>query len=203
LSATKDTYKTIDNAITNILYKEKNSKFFGFVYPVLNETDVKRYLEAVKKEHHAARHWCYAYQIGTSQRKFRVNDDGEPNNTAGMPIYGQIQSFDVTNTLIIVVRYFGGVKLGVGGLIQAYKTTAQLALESCKIVEKTINIEFSIAFEYKNMNTVMRVIKEKNLTIVHQQLELSCIIIIAVRKRLAETIFKIFDAIYGVTIKEI
>lgn len=203
MSATKDTYKTIDNAITNILYKEKNSKFFGFVYPVLNETDVKRYLEAVKKEHHAARHWCYAYQIGTSQRKFRVNDDGEPNNTAGMPIYGQIQSFDVTNTLIIVVRYFGGVKLGVGGLIQAYKTTAQLALESCKIVEKTINIEFSIAFEYKNMNTVMRVIKEKNLTIVHQQLELSCIIIIAVRKRLAETIFKIFDAIYGVTIKEI
>jgi uncharacterized YigZ family protein len=203
LSATKDTYKTIDNAITNILYKEKNSKFFGFVYPVLNETDVKRYLEAVKKEHHAARHWCYAYQIGTSQRKFRVNDDGEPNNTAGMPIYGQIQSFDVTNTLIIVVRYFGGVKLGVGGLIQAYKATAQLALESCKIVEKTINIEFSIAFEYKNMNTVMRVIKEKNLTIVHQQLELSCIIIIAVRKRLAETIFKIFDAIYGVTIKEI
>ena len=203
MSATKDTYKTIDNAITNILYKEKNSKFFGFVYPVLNETDVKRYLEAVKKEHHAARHWCYAYQIGTSQRKFRVNDDGEPNNTAGMPIYGQIQSFDVTNTLIIVVRYFGGVKLGVGGLIQAYKATAQLALESCKIVEKTINIEFSIAFEYKNMNTVMRVIKEKNLTIVHQQLELSCIIIIAVRKRLAETIFKIFDAIYGVTIKEI
>jgi len=203
LSATKDTYKTIDNAITNILYKEKNSKFFGFVHPVLNETDVKRYLEAVKKEHHAARHWCYAYQIGTSQRKFRVNDDGEPNNTAGMPIYGQIQSFDVTNTLIIVVRYFGGVKLGVGGLIQAYKATAQLALESCKIVEKTINIEFSIAFEYKNMNTVMRVIKEKNLTIVHQQLELSCIIIIAVRKRLAETIFKIFDAIYGVTIKEI
>lgn len=203
MSATKDTYKTIDNAITNILYKEKNSKFFGFVHPVLNETDVKRYLEAVKKEHHAARHWCYAYQIGTSQRKFRVNDDGEPNNTAGMPIYGQIQSFDVTNTLIIVVRYFGGVKLGVGGLIQAYKATAQLALESCKIVEKTINIEFSIAFEYKNMNTVMRVIKEKNLTIVHQQLELSCIIIIAVRKRLAETIFKIFDAIYGVTIKEI
>lgn len=203
MSATKDTYKTISKAITNILYKEKNSKFFGFVYPVLNETDVKQYLEAVKKEHHAARHWCYAYQIGTSQTKFRVNDDGEPNNTAGMPIYGQIQSFDVTNTLIIVVRYFGGVKLGVGGLIQAYKTTAQLALESCKIVEKTINIEFSIAFEYKNMNTVMRVIKEKNLTIVHQQLELSCIIIIAVRKRLAETIFKIFDANYGVTIKEI
>ena len=203
MSDTKDTYKTITNAITNILHKEKNSKFFGFVYPVLNETDVKQYLEAVKKEHHAARHWCYAYQIGTSQRKFRVNDDGEPNNTAGMPIYGQIQSFDVTNTLIIVVRYFGGVKLGVGGLIQAYKTTAQLALESCKIVEKTINIEFSIAFEYKNMNTVMRVIKEKNLTIVHQQLELSCIIIIAVRKRLAETIFKIFDANYGVTIKEI
>ncbi len=203
MSATKDTYKTISKAITNILYKEKNSKFFGFVYPVLNETDVKQHLEAVKKEHHAARHWCYAYQIGTSQTKFRVNDDGEPNNTAGMPIYGQIQSFDVTNTLIIVVRYFGGVKLGVGGLIQAYKTTAQLALESCKIVEKTINIEFSIAFEYKNMNTVMRVIKEKNLTIVHQQLELSCIIIIAVRKRLAETIFKIFDANYGVTIKEI
>lgn len=196
-----DIYKTITSPVEGILFKEKNSKFFGFAYPVLNEDDVKAYLEQVKKEHHAARHWCYAYQIGTEQKIFRANDDGEPCNSAGMPIYGQIQSFDVTNILIIVVRYFGGVKLGVGGLIQAYKTTAQLTLEACNIIEKTINIEYIISFEYKHMNTVMRVIKEKQLNIINQQLELSCNITISVRKTLADNIYRIFENIYGVSIK--
>ena len=135
----KDTYNTIKRSTEGILFKEKNSKFFGFAYPVLNEDEVKFYLENLKKEHHSARHWCYAYQIGTETIAYRANDDGEPSNSAGMPIYGQIQSFDVTNILVVVVRYFGGVKLGVGGLISAYKTTAQLTLETCTIVEKTIN----------------------------------------------------------------
>lgn len=134
---------------------------------------------------------------------YRANDDGEPNNSAGMPIYGQIQSFDVTNILIVVVRYFGGVKLGVGGLINAYKTTAQLSLESAKILTKTINIEYLIQFDYKNMNTVMRIIKEKNLNITNQKLELDCQITISVRKNDAKQIFEIFDSLFEITIKKI
>ncbi|MEY2702357.1 MAG: hypothetical protein RLY43_990 [Bacteroidota bacterium] len=106
----KDTYKTIAASVTEILFKEKNSKFIGYAFPILHEEEVKTHIETLKKEHFSARHWCYAYQIGTEQLKFRVNDDGEPNNSAGMPIYGQIQSFEVTNTLVVVVRYFGGVK---------------------------------------------------------------------------------------------
>lgn len=120
-----------------------------------------------------------------------------------MPIYGQIQSFDVTNILIVVVRYFGGVKLGVGGLINAYKTTAQLSLESAKILTKTINIEYLIQFDYKNMNTVMRIIKEKNLNITNQKLELDCQITISVRKNDAKQIFEIFDSLFEITIKKI
>ncbi len=197
-----DVYKTIVRSAEGILFKEKNSKFFGYTYYVTNEEEAKTYLEQVKKEHHSARHWCYAYQIGTEKISFRVNDDGEPSNSAGMPIYGQIQAFGVTNIIVIVVRYFGGVKLGVGGLIQAYKTTAQLALESSKITEKTINIEYLLSFEYKDMNKVMRITKEKQLQITNQQLELSCTITISIRKSLADDIFNIFDAIYGVTIKK-
>lgn len=115
--STKDTYKTITQASPETLFKEKNSKFFGYAFSVTNEEEVKEILTQLKKDHFSARHWCYAYQIGTENIQYRANDDGEPNNSAGMPIYGQIQSFDVTNVLVVVVRYFGGVKLGVGGLI--------------------------------------------------------------------------------------
>ena len=134
---------------------------------------------------------------------FRANDDGEPSNSAGMPIYGQIQSFEVTNILIVVVRYFGGTKLGVGGLINAYRTGAQLALEASKIVSKTINIEYAITFEYKNMNKVMRIIKEKHITIVSQNLELACELIISVRLKEASAIFEIFDTLYEIEIKKL
>ncbi len=198
-----DLYKTIKAPVEGILYKDKNSKFFGYAYPVSTEDDIKAHIENLKKEHHSARHWCYAYQIGTENISYRTNDDGEPSNSAGMPIYGQIQSFEVTNTLIIVVRYFGGVKLGVGGLISAYKTTAQLTLDEAKIIEKTINKDFLITFDYKNMNTVMRVIKEKNLNITHQKLELDCQITISVRKTEAESVFNTFDHLFEIKIKEI
>lgn len=199
----KDTYKTITSSTEGILFKEKNSKFYGYAYTVLNEDEVKLHLTAVKKQHHAARHWCYAYQIGAEQPIFRANDDGEPSNSAGMPIYGQIQSFEVTNTLIIVVRYFGGVKLGVGGLIKAYKTTAQLTLKASKIVEKTIDLQFKITFEYKDMNKVMRIIKEKQLQIVKQQLDLKCNITISVRKTEYHNTLEVFNSIYGVFVKNI
>src|SRR5690606_14633263 len=146
--------------------------------------------------------WCYAYQIGTKNKIYRANDDGEPNNSAGMPIYGQIQSFDVTNILIVVVRYFGGVKLGVGGLVTAYKTSAQMALEASEIVEKTIDVHFLIHFDYKNMNKVMRVIKEKNINVVNQTLELDCLIEISCRLSQKDEVFNAFDQIFEVEIKE-
>lgn len=198
----QDTYKTILTAPEPALFKEKNSKFFGYVFPVSNEDEVKTYIEELKKEHHSARHWCYAYQIGTENISYRANDDGEPNNSAGMPIYGQIQSFDVTNVLIVVVRYFGGVKLGVGGLISAYKTTAQMVLETAEIIEKTIDIHYIIKFEYINMNKVMRVIKEKNIDIINQKMEMSCEIEIAIRKNNAQNIYDAFQSIYEIDISE-
>lgn len=198
-----DTYKTIEKASEPILYKDRNSKFFGYAFPVSSEEDVKNYLENLKKEHHAARHCCYAYQLGIETILYRANDDGEPNNSAGMPIYGQIQSFELTNILIVVVRYFGGVKLGVGGLINAYKTAAQMILEQSKIVRKTINVDFLIRFDYKNMNTVMRIIKEKQLNMINQTLEMDCQIIISVRKKEAQRVFESFNKLYEITITKI
>ena len=198
-----DTYKTITKPSEEVLFKDKNSKFFGYAFPVKTEDDIKLKLELLKKQHHSARHWCYAYQLGIENITYRANDDGEPNNSAGMPIYGQIQSFDLTNVLIVVVRYFGGVKLGVGGLINAYKTAAQLALEGSKIVTRTINIDFLLKFDYKNMNKVMRVIKEKQINIVNQKLELDCQITISVRKKDANVIFEIFDNLFEIGIKKL
>lgn len=197
-----DTYKTIEKPSDEVLFKEKNSKFFGYAFPVQSENEVKEILDQLKKQHYSARHWCYAYQIGTKTKIYRANDDGEPNNSAGMPIYGQIQSFDVTNVLIIVVRYFGGVKLGVGGLVTAYRTAAQMALESVEIVEKTINTHFFIRFDYKNMNKVMRVIKEKNLNVVNQVLELDCLIEISCRLTQKDEILNAFNHIFEVSITE-
>ena len=199
----KDTYKTINKPSKEVLFKDKNSKFFGYAFPVLNEADINNHITVLKKTHHSARHWCYAYQLGTEIINYRANDDGEPNNSAGMPIYGQIQSFEVTNILIVVVRYFGGVKLGVGGLIHAYKTSAQLALQNAKIVEKTINVEYLISFDYKNMNKVMRIIKERKLKILDQKLELDCQITISVRKNDSEVVFETFKNLFEVSIKNI
>jgi len=196
-----DAYKTIRKPTEAVLFKDKNSKFFGYAFPVKNEDDIKAHIDNLKKEHHAARHWCYAYQIGTETIIYRANDDGEPNNSAGMPIYGQIQSFEVTNILIVVVRYFGGIKLGVGGLINAYKTTAKLTLEASRIIKKTININYLISFDYKNMNTVMRIIKERNLNILYQKLEMDCKITISVRKKEAQSIFETFDHLFEINIE--
>jgi len=200
-----DIYKTITKASPEALFKDRNSKFFGYAFPATSEDHVKSHLEDLKKQHHQARHWCYAYQFGMQEKDvvFRANDDGEPNNSAGMPIYGQIQSFEVTNILIVVVRYFGGVKLGVGGLINAYRTAAQKALEASKIVTKTVNIEYAISFDYKNMNKVMRIIKEKNLKIINQTLELNCELIILVRLKDSNSIFEIFDTLYEIDIKKL
>ena len=197
----KDTYKTIDKPSEETLFKDRNSKFFGYAFPVFNEEDVKSSIEILKKKHHSARHFCYAWQFGTDKIRFRANDDGEPSNSAGMPIYGQIQAFDVTNILIVSVRYFGGTKLGVGGLINAYRTSAQLALEASEILEKTIDVQYQLKFDYDLMNKVQRVIKEKQLRITKQKLELDCEYVISVRKKDANAIFQIFENLYKVKIK--
>ncbi|MBD0724604.1 YigZ family protein [Flavobacterium sp. L1I52] len=197
----KDTYKTIAFSPEEILFKEKGSKFFGYAFPITSEEEVKPIIEVLRKKHPTACHYCYAYQIGTEKISYRANDDGEPSNSAGTPIYGQIQSFDITNTLIVIVRIFGGTKLGVGGLITAYKTAAQLTLENCEIIEKTIDIHFLVSFDYKNMNKVMRVIKEKNIDIVSQKMEMSCEIEIKTRKKNAEILFEIFNSLYEIDIK--
>ena len=197
----KDTYKTITKASPEVLFKDRNSKFFGYAFPVKTEDEANLHLEELKSKHHKARHWCYAWQLGKSDFQYRANDDGEPSNSAGMPIYGQIQSFEVTNILVVVVRYFGGVKLGVGGLINAYKTAAQMALEEADIITRTINKVFEISFDYPEMNIVMRLIKENNLTIIEQKLALDCKIYISVRKKEANAIFEKFDSTYKVGIK--
>ena len=196
-----DTYKTIGKPSEEILFKEKNSKFFGYAFPVTTEEEVKNHLDILRKQHYGAVHFCYAFQIGTDKIQYRANDDGEPSNTAGAPIYGQIQSFGLTNILIVVVRFFGGIKLGVGGLISAYRTSSQMALEASEIIEKTINIHYIVSFDYKNMNKVMRVIKEKNLEIISQNMNESCEIEIATRKKNAAQIVDIFNNLFEIEIK--
>ena len=196
-----DSYKTIKKASKEGLFKDKGSKFYGYAFPVTNEEEIKEKIELLKKQHYNARHWCYAWQLGKKYDHYRANDDGEPSNSAGMPIYGQLQSFNVTNVLVVVVRYFGGTKLGVGGLIKAYKNGAKLALENSIIIHKTIDEVFLIKFEYPEMNTIMRIIKDENISIINQKMELDCQFIISIRKKEAIRIFKIFENTYKVSIK--
>ncbi len=204
----KDTYLTIANPTEEILFKEKNSKFYGYAFPMTHEEELKPILETLRKTHPQAGHFCYAYQLGTEQTTYRANDDGEPSNSAGMPIYGQIQSFGLTNVLVVVARIYGGVKLGVGGLISAYKTTAQEVLKEASIIEKTVDSEFIIEFDYQNMNKVMRVIKEKKLEIVAQEMKINPetdaplgVITIKTRKKNAEITFDIFNSMFEINIK--
>ncbi len=192
-----DTYKTIDEPSDEVLLKEKGSKFFGYAFPVSNEDDVKSRLEALRKKHHGAVHFCYAYQIGTENITFRANDDGEPGNSAGMPIYGQIKSFGLTNILVVVVRFFGGIKLGVGGLISAYKNTAQMAIEQSVIVEKIIRVYYKLVFDYAHMNKAMRIIKENHLQIEDQNSDIKCELIISARKNSGINFQEVFGVYNG------
>ena len=198
----KDVYKTIDKASTEALFKDRGSKFYGYAFPVTNEDEIKEKIEFLKKQHYNARHWCYAWQLGMKYEKYRANDDGEPTNSAGTPIYGQLQAFEVTNILVVVVRYFGGTKLGVSGLIQAYKTTAKFALENSEIIQKTINEKFILQFNYSEMNKVMRIVKEEQISIINQKLDLNCMYTISVRKKEADKVFKLFNETYKVLIKK-
>lgn len=199
----KDTYKTLARPSEQILFKDKKSKFFGYAFPIKDEKEVKPIIEMLRKQHHTAGHVCYAWQLGIESIRYRTNDDGEPNNSAGMPVYGQIQSFEVTNVLVAVARIFGGTKLGVGGLISAYRTAAQMALTASKIVEKVQKTAFELTFEYPLMDKVMRIIKQKQLQIVSQQMETSCTLVVSVRKNDAIAIEKTFNEYQDVTLKKI
>jgi uncharacterized YigZ family protein len=199
----KDTYFTIKNPSPEILFKEKHSKFFGYAFPLTSQDQVKDYLDQLRKQHSTARHFCYAYQMGTTNIQYKTNDDGEPNNSAGLPIYGQIQSLALTNVLVVIVRYFGGIKLGVGGLVSAYKLAAQETLQECEIIEKTINQEFIISFKYADINKIMRIIKEKKITTLDQKIELDCEIKITARLKDAKLIQNTFSSIFDVNIKEV
>lgn len=196
-----DTYKTISKPSAPLLFKERKSKFYGYCFPVSDEDSIKEHIEVLRKEYPTANHVCYAWQMGVEAKSYRANDDGEPNNSAGMPIYGQIQSFDVTNILVAVVRIFGGTKLGVGGLISAYKETAKLALENAAIITKVLQEELTVTFEYSEMDIVMRLVKKHQLTIVSQDLHLKCKMILAVNKSDLKKTMKLFKAHHKLEIK--
>ncbi|WP_036385443.1 YigZ family protein [Muricauda sp. MAR_2010_75] len=196
----EDVYKTIVKPSEEILYKDRKSKFFAQAFPIASEEEVKPIVEELRKKHHTANHVCYAWQLGEQDRSYRANDDGEPNNSAGMPIYGQIQSFDVTNVLVTVTRIFGGTKLGVGGLIQAYRTAAQMAFEDAKIVERVVESRFKLQFGYPEMDKVMRTIKQKNLNIISQKMEMDCELVISVRLSEAVETHQLFEEMQDVGI---
>ena len=180
-----DTYLTIEKK-TDVIFKDKGSKFLFFVFPVENDVKIKEVLLQIKKEHPTANHHCYAYRLGADKLNYRANDDGEPNNTAGKPILGQIQSNDLTNILIVVVRYFGGTLLGVSGLINAYKTSAAEVIKECKIVEKFISFNYRINFPFEHLNDVMKLLKQTDCKISAQQFDNDCEISFSIRKANAE-----------------
>jgi uncharacterized YigZ family protein len=177
----KDAYLTIADASEGE-YKEKGSKFLAYAYPIEDESELDLYLSLLHDEHPKARHFCYAYKLGMDQNRYRANDDGEPSGTAGKPILGQILSFELTNVLIVVVRYFGGTKLGASGLIQAYKEAAKEALQAATIIEKFISVTYILTFEYEHMGHVMNVLKETNAEISYKSFEDTCLVHISVRQ---------------------
>ncbi|MBN2596318.1 YigZ family protein [Labilibaculum sp.] len=192
-----DTYKTI-NLASEGLYKEKGSKFIAYAYPVTSEEEIKEHIANLKKEYYDARHHCYAYMLGADKSEYRANDDGEPSSTAGKPILGQILSNDITNILIVVIRYFGGTKLGVSGLIHAYKTAAADAISNAEIIEKTVNDIYDVNFDYLVMNDVMKIIKDDQPEQLGQDFNLTCQITLSIRQSEVGKIIEKFSKIDSV-----
>lgn len=183
----KDTYKTIRKESSG-LYKDKGSKFISLAFPVTDDDTIGEILGKTKKDHHDAHHHCYAWVLGHKKERYKINDDGEPSGTAGKPIYGQILSHDLCNILIVVIRYFGGTKLGIRGLINAYKGAAIDALQNNTIITKTIRSHYRIHFEYAAMNDVMQLMKEYDLPQNNHDFDLKCKLDFSVRQKLAEEI---------------
>ncbi len=195
-----DTYRTI-SAPSEGLYKEKGSKFLAFAFPVTTVEEVKAHLDELRKKYFDARHHCYAYILGPSKESYRLNDDGEPSGTGGRPIHGQLLSADLTNTLIVVVRYFGGILLGASGLANAYKAASRDAIANASIKECTIDISYRLHFEYPLMNDVMRILKEQNLTPRNQVFLLDCQLDVSVRQSQSVRAYEALTKLYGLKIE--
>jgi uncharacterized YigZ family protein len=191
----EDTYKTIESSSTG-LYKEKGSKFLAFAYPVRTEMEVKKILEELRKEYYDARHHCYSYVLGYDKSAWRINDDGEPSGTAGKPIYGQIQSMDLTNILVVVIRYFGGIKLGVSGLINAYQLSALDALKNASVSERTINEIYRLHFPYEMINDAMRLVKDEGLQIIQSSYYSDAFLDVKMRRNIVQKVISRSQQLY-------
>ena len=191
-----DLYKTIQNPSEG-LYKEKGSKFLAFAYPVSSEEEIKERMAYLQKQFHDARHHCYAWRLGSDMERSRVNDDGEPSGSAGNPIFGQIQSRELSDILVVVIRYFGGTLLGVGGLINAYRSATSDSLDQARIVELKVYELIHVQFEYSQMNSVMKVIKELDLSFENQDFDLNCSLRLKVWKRKVDRVWTQLSLIKG------
>jgi uncharacterized YigZ family protein len=196
-----DKYLTISSTSEG-LYKEKGSRFIAFARPVYSETEVKQYLNTLKKEYYDARHHCYAYRLGVTGEQWRAVDDGEPSGSAGKPILGQLLSNNLTNIVIFVIRYFGGIKLGIPGLINAYRSASADAIRNAEIIEKEDKDNFSIEFSYLAMNDVMKIIKEEQPEIVKQNFEIMCRIELRIRRSLSDALKRKFTTIENLAIMD-
>lgn len=191
-----DSYFTIETNSEGI-YKDKGSKFIAYAYPVKNEEEIKSHLQKLKKEHVGARHFCYAWRLGPDKQSWRANDDGEPNNTAGKPIYSQIQSNDLTDILIVVVRYFGGTLLGVSGLINAYKLAAADAITNAAVIEKFIYYQYKLIFDVNDVNAIMRLCKDLQADIISQDYSENYTMVVNIKKSLSDQLEEKIKTIYN------
>ncbi len=196
----EDTYRTIDKP-TEGLFRDRGSKFIAFVYPITADSDIKPLLAQLRSEHPKANHHCWAMRLGIDRSVFRINDDGEPSGTAGRPILNTLLSRNITNVLVVVVRYFGGTLLGVPGLINAYRTATEEALNTVVIVEKMLNDIYTIQFDYQQMNDVMRIIKEDNLMLFDQQFDNTCMVKVGIRRMQVNQSIARFEKVTGAVIK--
>ncbi|WP_295841105.1 YigZ family protein [uncultured Apibacter sp.] len=187
-------YKTIDSEITDALLKIKGSKFYGLLFNVSNEQEIKNYLQYSQELYPNATHYCYAYRLGISGELYRANDDGEPSGTAGLPIYNQLLSSELTNVILIVVRYFGGTKLGVGGLIKAYKESAQHTIESAKIIIRELSEKYELTFDYTHQSSVMTLLKKLNIDILNSNFYEKCNLCIEIPMKKKNLFFEKFDS---------
>lgn len=196
-----DTYKTIKTHAEGT-YRDKGSKFIAYLYPIKSENEVKEIISALKAEHPKARHHCWAMRLSTDRTIFRINDDNEPSGTAGRPILNTLLSYELTDVLIVVVRYFGGTLLGIPGLINAYKSASIEAINQAEIIEKTVNSVFQIDFEYTRMNEVMKVVKEEDIHIFNQKFDLNCTFNVEIRQSLVNNVIERFEKIEGLVWKQ-
>lgn len=198
---TDDTYLTLDSVGEGI-FTEKRSKFLAFAHHVTNIEQIKEHLAYYQKQYYDARHVCYAYMLGVERTNFRANDNGEPSGTAGKPILGQINSYGLTDILIVVIRYFGGIKLGTSGLIQAYKQASIEAIEAAEIVERTVDVKFEFTFDYVVMNDVMRIVKEENPVVEEQRFDNACYMCLRIRKSCSKKLINRLEKVDTLQIRE-